>query len=238
MSDGWRSTRRPAARIRLPDDAVLALVRLGRTSAVVSLEVVDRGLSVLPLRQLETHRPGARRASRAALSRRLSRVPLVDLVGCEAEQLGHLLDDDGVHHRLQLVAAVGAVLDRAAEEHQSGGLLALAPHQRRQRHGVVAPVVGHHRRVLDGVLDEAEVSLPALVEGVTTSSTSWSNLCRARPQDGCAADRPGRRRGRACPDPGGRAYAAPGRRGRCRRRAMPCREPKRRACVRRVASAP
>ena len=41
-----------ATRIRLPDDAVMALVRLGRTSAVVSVEVVDRGLSVLPLHQL------------------------------------------------------------------------------------------------------------------------------------------------------------------------------------------
>ncbi len=43
-----------AARIRLPDDAVLALVRLDRTEAVVSLEVSDRGLSVLPLVPLET----------------------------------------------------------------------------------------------------------------------------------------------------------------------------------------
>jgi len=43
-----------ATRIRLPDDAVMALVRLGRTSAVVSVEVVDRGLSVLPLHQLVT----------------------------------------------------------------------------------------------------------------------------------------------------------------------------------------
>lgn len=43
-----------AARIRLPDDAVLALVRIDRTGAVVSLEVDDRGLSVLPLAQLES----------------------------------------------------------------------------------------------------------------------------------------------------------------------------------------
>ena len=43
-----------AARIRLPDDAVLALVRLDRTEAVVSLEVSDRGLSVLPLAPLGT----------------------------------------------------------------------------------------------------------------------------------------------------------------------------------------
>lgn len=43
-----------AARIRLPDEAVLALVRVARTGAVMSLEVSDRGLSVLPLAQLET----------------------------------------------------------------------------------------------------------------------------------------------------------------------------------------
>lgn len=43
-----------AGRIRLPDEAVLALVRLERTGAVVSLEVSDRGLSVLPLAQLVT----------------------------------------------------------------------------------------------------------------------------------------------------------------------------------------
>lgn len=43
-----------AARLRLPDEAVLALVSLDRTSAVVSLEVQDRGLSVLPLGQLDS----------------------------------------------------------------------------------------------------------------------------------------------------------------------------------------
>ena len=43
-----------AARIRVPDEAVLALVRIGRTGAVMSLEVDDDGLSVLPLSQLET----------------------------------------------------------------------------------------------------------------------------------------------------------------------------------------
>ena len=43
-----------ASRVRLPDAAVLALVRLERTGAVVSLEVSDRGLSVLPLAQLVT----------------------------------------------------------------------------------------------------------------------------------------------------------------------------------------
>jgi hypothetical protein len=43
-----------AARLRLPDEAVLAVVRLERTGAVVSLEVSDRGLSVMPLAQLTT----------------------------------------------------------------------------------------------------------------------------------------------------------------------------------------
>lgn len=43
-----------AARIRLPDEAVLALVKIERTGAVVSLEVSDRGVSVLPLTQLAT----------------------------------------------------------------------------------------------------------------------------------------------------------------------------------------
>ena len=43
-----------SARLRLPGEAVLALARLERTGAVVSLEVSDRGLSVLPLAELET----------------------------------------------------------------------------------------------------------------------------------------------------------------------------------------
>ena len=41
-------------RRRLSTLAVLALVTLERTGAVLSLEVSDRGLSVLPLTQLET----------------------------------------------------------------------------------------------------------------------------------------------------------------------------------------
>jgi hypothetical protein len=43
-----------AARVNLPDDAVLARVRLERTGAVVSVEASADGLSVLPLDQLET----------------------------------------------------------------------------------------------------------------------------------------------------------------------------------------
>lgn len=52
--------------IRLPDDAVLALVRLQRTSATVSVELTDGGLSVLPLDQLVTTRrlPDVRPAQR------------------------------------------------------------------------------------------------------------------------------------------------------------------------------
>ena len=55
-----------AARIRLPGDAVLALVRLDRTEAVVSLQVSDRGLSVLPVAPLESSRevPDVRPAQR------------------------------------------------------------------------------------------------------------------------------------------------------------------------------
>ena len=42
--DGWRSSPATATRIRLPDDAVHGLlVRLGRTSAVVSVEVATAG---------------------------------------------------------------------------------------------------------------------------------------------------------------------------------------------------
>ena len=43
-----------ASRLRLPDDAVLAVVGVERTGLVAALEVTDRGLSVLPLSQLET----------------------------------------------------------------------------------------------------------------------------------------------------------------------------------------
>jgi hypothetical protein len=43
-----------AARVNLPDDAVLARVRLERTGAVVSVEASAKGLSLLPLDQLET----------------------------------------------------------------------------------------------------------------------------------------------------------------------------------------
>jgi hypothetical protein len=43
-----------AARLRVPDEAVLAQLSVERTSAVLSVEVSDRGLSVLPLAQLGT----------------------------------------------------------------------------------------------------------------------------------------------------------------------------------------
>jgi hypothetical protein len=42
-----------ATRVNLPDDAVLALVSLERSSVVMSLEVTDGGVSLLPLAQLE-----------------------------------------------------------------------------------------------------------------------------------------------------------------------------------------
>lgn len=43
-----------ASRLRLPDEAVLAVVGVERTGVVAALEVDDRGLSVLSLSQLET----------------------------------------------------------------------------------------------------------------------------------------------------------------------------------------
>jgi len=43
-----------ASRLRLPDEAVLAVVDVERTGVVAALEVSDRGLSVLPLAELET----------------------------------------------------------------------------------------------------------------------------------------------------------------------------------------
>ncbi len=43
-----------AGRIKLPDDTVLALIRIERTSATISVELADRGLSVLPLDELVT----------------------------------------------------------------------------------------------------------------------------------------------------------------------------------------
>ena len=82
-------------------------------------------------------RPGPRRASRPALvpalvllwscSRPalvLGAVARVDVARVEAEQLGDLLHDHGEHQRLQVAAALGAVLQRPAEEHQARGLVA------------------------------------------------------------------------------------------------------------------
>ena len=55
-----------AARIRMPDEAVLAEVEVERTGVVATLEVSDRGLSLLPLVQLDTTRdvPDVRPAQR------------------------------------------------------------------------------------------------------------------------------------------------------------------------------
>ena len=57
-----------------------------------------------------------------------------------------------------------AVLDRPAEQHQPGRGGAAAADQRRQRHLAALPVVGDLRRVLDGVLHQAEPVLPAPVD--------------------------------------------------------------------------
>ena len=46
-------------------------------------------------------------------------VPRVDVGRVHAQQLGHLLDQDRQHQRLEVGATLTAVLDRPAEEHQS-----------------------------------------------------------------------------------------------------------------------
>ena len=233
MSDGWRSSRATATRIRLPDDAVMALVRLGRTSAVVSVEVVDRGLLGAAAPPARDDRSSARRASRRSASPGSVDVPLIDLVGCDPEQLGHLLDDDGVHQCLELVATLGAVLDRTAEEHQSGGLLALAPAPARRAARCRRP----SRRAPSGASSTAYSTRPRcrcqrssrgchdieheLVEALATRA-------QGRGSRGSGGTN---RRGRASPDRGGRAYAATGSVWRCRRRGRACREPKRRVDV-------
>jgi MHS family alpha-ketoglutarate permease-like MFS transporter len=56
-------------------------------------------------------------------------VPRVDVGRVDAQQLGHLLDKDGEHQRLQVGAALTAVLDRPSEEHQSRRLATAATDQ-------------------------------------------------------------------------------------------------------------
>ena len=54
-----------------------------------------------------------------AAKRSVSRVvPRVDVRRVDAQQLGHLLDQDGQHHGLEVGAGLAPVLDGAAEEHQ------------------------------------------------------------------------------------------------------------------------
>jgi MHS family alpha-ketoglutarate permease-like MFS transporter len=56
-------------------------------------------------------------------------VPRVDLRRVDAEQLGHLLDQDREHQRFEVGARLTAVLDRPAEEHQPRRLAAAAADQ-------------------------------------------------------------------------------------------------------------
>ena len=56
-------------------------------------------------------------------------VPRVDVGRVDAQQLGHLLDQHGEHQRLQVGAALTAVLDRPSEEHQSRRLATAAADQ-------------------------------------------------------------------------------------------------------------
>ena len=109
--------------------------------------------------------------------------------------------------RLELLAGSAPVLDRPAEEHQPGGRAAGAADQRRQRDRVGVPVVRHQRGVLDGVLDQAQLLLPALLHLVDDAEDEASKRSR-RP--GCAADRPvGRLDGGQQPGPRGRGRVGP-----------------------------
>ena len=55
-------------------------------------------------------------------------VPRVDVRRVDAQQLGHLLDEDGQDQRVEVGAGLAAVLDGAAEEHETRRLAAAAAH--------------------------------------------------------------------------------------------------------------
>jgi hypothetical protein len=62
-------------------------------------------------------------AAEKSVSRVVSRV---DVRRLDAEQLGHLLDQDRQHHGLEVGAGLAAVLDGTSEEHQPRRLTAAA----------------------------------------------------------------------------------------------------------------
>jgi hypothetical protein len=55
-------------------------------------------------------------------------VPRVDVRRVDAQQLGHLLDEDGQDQRVEVGAGLAAVLDGPAEEHETRRLAAAAAH--------------------------------------------------------------------------------------------------------------
>ena len=56
------------------------------------------------------------------------------------------------------------MLDRPAEQHEPGRVTAGAAHQRRQRHRLLAPVVGQQGSVLHGVLHQTQLLVPPGVD--------------------------------------------------------------------------
>ena len=99
------------------------------------------------------------------------------------EQLGHLLDHDGQHQRLEVGAGLAAVLDRPAEQHQPGRLGPAAAHQRRERHGARRPVVGDLRACPRRRTRPARAGrTTGASTSVTMSRTSSSNRSRGRRQ--------------------------------------------------------
>ena len=111
------------------------------------------------------------------------------------------------------------MLDGPPEQHQPGGLGAAAPDQGRQRHRVGVPVVGDLRRVLDGVLEQAETVLPALVD---LRDDAQRQVVEALPRRSVAPAGPGppaAPRARAGPGRGGPARG--GAAGGCRRASVP-----------------
>ena len=124
-------------------------------------------------------------------------VARVDPLRVDAEQLGDLLDHDREEQRLEVGAALGAVLDRPPEQHQPGRRGAAAADQRGQRHLAALPVVRELRGVLDGVLHQAELVLPPQVDAghdaerqVVEPLAVWS---AARGCPGCRGSTPGPR---------------------------------------------
>src|SRR5215208_7974399 len=92
------------------------------------------------------------------------RIPRIDHLRIDTQQLGDLLDHHRQHHRLEIRPRLAPVLDRPPEQDEPGRRGATAAHERGEGDGPRAPVVGNLGRVLDGVLDQAEPVLPPPVD--------------------------------------------------------------------------